>query len=394
MAQQKGCLSSHRLLSSDRSANSSDFNLNRSLQRVAGLKQAYRSRFMKWFKTRSNHYPTQEQRLLLHAALFQGEEAVNRWQQWRDAVDIETLDSESYHLLPLLCQNLVAHQVEDTHMARLKGVYRRHWYANQLLLKQAKSVITSLRENQIEAIVLQDAALATTYYQDFADRPMYSLEFLIHPDEVVSTIQILQSLGWTLSSTEPLETLITRSVLALTNQAQQQLYLHTHIFWAIPQNYTDEQVWKSRIPGQVSEVPISILDPTDQLLFICLRSKHEGQQHRIHWLVDAFMLLKPSAKIDWGRLVAQAQRYQLVLPLKNLLILLQKVLNVVIPNWVIPNLDLIPISQFELLEHQIFLNHKKLILKANLLRLYYRFVHLKNQAIQLLSIGSLVHRAQ
>ncbi|MFM5969685.1 MAG: hypothetical protein ACKO9X_03730 [Dolichospermum sp.] len=89
------------------------------------------------------------------------------WQDWRDSVDIETLDASSYSLLPQLYQNLLAHGVDDTEMSRLKGIYRRNWYANQLKLKSLKAILSSLKDIGIEGytnnVVNQDQTVSIAY---------------------------------------------------------------------------------------------------------------------------------------------------------------------------------------------------------------------------------------
>jgi hypothetical protein len=77
---------------------------------------------------------------LLQAAILREQPALDAWQKWRQSVDIETLDSESHHLLSTLYPNLVRHGVEDPHISRLKGVYRRTWYVNQLLAQSFAQV--------------------------------------------------------------------------------------------------------------------------------------------------------------------------------------------------------------------------------------------------------------
>jgi hypothetical protein len=47
-------------------------------------------------------WPTKEQLLLLKAALLQEERATKSWQAWNLIADINTVDSASYRMLPLL----------------------------------------------------------------------------------------------------------------------------------------------------------------------------------------------------------------------------------------------------------------------------------------------------
>src|SRR4051794_32864599 len=85
---------------------------------------------------RARRWPTDEQELLLRAALGEGPSAVAAWQAWQARRDLDSVDPDESRLLPLVYQNLADQQADEPELARLRGVYRRTWYANQLTLQR------------------------------------------------------------------------------------------------------------------------------------------------------------------------------------------------------------------------------------------------------------------
>ncbi|MDZ7957764.1 MAG: nucleotidyltransferase family protein [Aulosira sp. DedQUE10] len=294
---------------------------------------------------------TQTEKQLLQATLLQGQAALSAWKQWRSSVDIEVLDSDSYALLPQLYQNLLAHDVKDVHMARLKGIYRRNWYADQLKLKYLKGILSDLNDVGIPAIVLGDAAFCSDRGNESNQvenyRPISSFHLLVHGDRLEKTIQRLQEVNWHTHD------VLTKQFIQLQDDQKQRLYLQGHLFWAIPQDYTDEQVWQNAT-ADWSDVAGWRLSPTDQFLDRCARMFFRQRSRQIYGIADAFLLVRKSGNdLDWMRLITQAQRYQMILPVRNMLTLLHQVLQLSVPSWVLSALLQMPIAQTEWLNYQV-----------------------------------------
>src|SRR5919112_3519361 len=90
-------------------------------------------------EARRRFEPTQEQELLLRAALREGKEALDAWRQWLKTVGIDRLDFNSQRVLPLIYHNLRTHlRTQDAKvpsLGRLKGTYRHTWCKNQIVLR-------------------------------------------------------------------------------------------------------------------------------------------------------------------------------------------------------------------------------------------------------------------
>lgn len=314
------------------------------------------------------------QRSLLQAALLREQPALDAWQRWRNQVDIETLDPESHHLLSLLYPNLVRHQVKDPHMGRLKGVYRRTWYANQLLVQSFKSVLQALQDTQITPLVLGEMALMSTCYADYGHRPVYQFDVMVPCSQTLSTIATLQQRGWSTHAYSPAlggrlwKPLPFWKEMSVQKPSYFHLNLYNDLFQAEPQYYTDQQLWAHAIVTPIGDHSTSVLSPVDQLLHLCLKSNQQLQRP-IYWLADAAMLIKTmSQETDWVRLVTQAQRYEIILPLRYLLTDLQAVLPLPMPSWVLPSLGKMAISYHELLAYKLRSDNQLLLLKAQLVR--------------------------
>ena len=310
---------------------------------------------------------TPAQALLLQAALLKGQAALTAWEQWQSSVDIEILDADSCVLLPQLYQNLLAHGVEHPHMARLKGIYRRTWYGNQLKLKQIKILTSHLKEVGIETLLLGDAALCACQTENY--RLMSNFHLLVHSAELEGAACQLTGLNWQTSGVR------SQQSIHFQNDQEDSLYLQGRLFWAIPQDYTDEQVWQyaTFIEGDLTGWMVS---PTDRLLDGCVRtffksrsaeSSSATRSRSFHGIADALILIQKSGNdLDWMRLITQAQRYQMILPVRNMLTLLQQVLQLSPPSWVLSALYQMPIASWEWQNYQVLAGDRRSFVRSKL----------------------------
>jgi hypothetical protein len=314
---------------------------------------------------------TPDRELLLQATLLEGDAALTAWEQWQSSIDIEVLEPGSYELLPQLYQNLLAHGVEDPQMARLKGIYRRNWYANQLQLKRLNIVLSHLKSVGIEAIVLGAAALCHEHY-----RSISSLQLSIRATEMEAAVRHLTALNWHLVSAAAY------TPVHLQDDRNQSLYLQGHLFWATPQEYTDEQVWQYGIPS--GDNPLGWqLSPTDRFLTECASTFFHRRSPQIYGIADAFLLMQKSGEnLDWMRSIAQAQRYQMILPVRNMLAILERVLHISAPNWVLPALYQMPIARSEWLNYQVLAEDRRSLRRSILAQSLDRFSRLETRLLQ------------
>lgn len=307
--------------------------------------------------------PTQQ--LLLEACLLPGELAVKPWQQWLQQVNIDTLEPSSYYLLSLLYRNLSGQQIQDPELPRLKGVFRRHWTYNQVLLKTTAFLLEQLQAAGVDVIVVGDLVWFTQGYKEEKQRPSLGLDWLV--PEFETSRDILKHQGWNL---------VSEGANGESQTWQQpektRLTLHKHLFFALPQRYTDQQVWENSVITEIAGVRVRRLSLTDQLLVTSRQTMvRQGKSRRrlLIGLVDGFKLLQMAAtELDWIRLVQQAQRYETILPLRTVLGFLQENFAIQMPDWVLPSLFKMPISHYELLTYDLRYEPFPLKIKGVLMR--------------------------
>ncbi|WP_168502458.1 nucleotidyltransferase family protein [Anabaena sp. UHCC 0187] len=311
---------------------------------------------------------------LLQAALLSDKTGLNSWQQWRETVDIENIDTESYRLLPLLYRNLSAQEVIDVHIARLKGVYRRTWVENQVLFQVITPILKSFQDKGIKSLLLKDAALNLHYYCDNGLRMISNLELLIQPSDALIGINLLQNLGWQVTGKVPQEILPFSQAIGFKNSSNQSFILRWHLFADGFAEKAEHDFWKNTIITQLGELSIHILNPTDQLLYICGALKN--QVISSNRLADAAIIINTSEnQIDWKQLIIKAQEYRLVLVLKNMITALQEILNISIPSSILTEIMNLSISRFEDREYQIMTQENNSVLDRLNLR-YYQYARM------------------
>jgi len=300
-------------------------------------------------------WPTWQQELLLRAALLQGKNSIEAWERWKSSVDIEHLDVGSHRLLPHLYRNLQTQDVKDSLMGRFKGMYRRTWYDNQLLFHHVSALLGSFRDAGIETIVLKGAALALLHYKDCGLRPMNDFDVMVRVEQTPAAIVLMKKLGWFPMPRSPEG--LTESYLSIVNShgfvhsAGRECDLHWHLFPECCQVDADDDFWEQSVPFQVHDVATRSLAPTDQLLHVCVHGAEWNPIPPLRWVADAMMIMKTSL-IDWDRLIAQARKRRLILPLRDTLDYLHNRLAATVPPEILQSLHNIPASRLELAEYK------------------------------------------
>lgn len=261
-------------------------------------------------------FPDDEQTLLLRAALWPGDEARGAWRELRARTDLESLDSDSHRVLPMLYRNLVALGVEDPDLPRLKGVYRHYWAANQLHVNDAVIAVRALASAGIATLVLKGVALTTLHYCDTGIRPMEDADVVVPLDRAREALTVLDELGYRRRDERlPLgREMATRHAASLRRPPKGDIDLH---WYALLQSTGDEDFWDASVPVRLGDAVTRMLCPTDQLLHVCV---HGLTGPALRWIPDALAVLRSSEQaIDWSRLVERGIARRLTLPLAEAL---------------------------------------------------------------------------
>jgi uronate dehydrogenase len=268
-------------------------------------------------KMAGNDKFTKDRILLMRAAVQDDPGALESWKQWLEMVDIEKkyLDAISYRLLPIVYQNLASQHAEHPLMTRLKGVYRRAWYENQLSLQQVLPFITQLHAAGIPVMLLDDFCSILRLYDGQGVRRPYSLDILIQPADMPGLLRSLEESNIWPKVHYGKRFLSVETPLEVWPPFNLPLTLAWRIFPAIKTHEQAAAVWQAESQASLGNCPVFTLDLETHFLRCCLRANRAGQEAAFFALIDvARMLGKQADQIDWERVVELARQHHQVLP--------------------------------------------------------------------------------
>lgn len=297
---------------------------------------------------------------LLKACLAPADEIERHWRAWREQADFDSLDDASNRLLPLLYRRLEAAGIADPDMARLRGVYRYHWCRNQLLLAELRRLLPALRELGVEVLLLKGAALIHRYYHDPGIRPMSDLDIMIRPEDMEAVFALLRERGWQPKVQADLDRMRTRRLIHAVDFRRDWngRVLEIDVHWTPLHRSTwpgaEKAFWERSLATSVDGQACRVLDPTDQLLHLCLHGGAWNVMPPFRWVADACHVLRDDAEaIDWERLIEDARRHHGHVMLRATLGYLREEFAAPVPEAVTRRLAATRPTHAERLEHRL-----------------------------------------
>jgi hypothetical protein len=283
------------------------------------------------------HAPAPFERLLLRAALAQGDDCFQAWTLASEiAGHANTLDQASHRLMPLLYRNLEAHGVDDPRMGLLRGIYRYAWFQNQQRFSVAGEMIDRLQSAGIETIVLKGAALSALYYRDLGVRPVWDVDVLVRRADAPRAAEVLHAAGWTAPAGDG------RSLEYMLRFRHAKLYecprgggIDLHWF-PMSEPVPMDDLWGATVPVAVGGVETRALSPTDELLVACAHGLGRSGAP-VRWISDATTVIR-TAEIDWAQLVDRAERWRVSARLELALRVLRDEFGAGVPDHVLGDL--------------------------------------------------------
>lgn len=293
---------------------------------------------------------SESHRLLLQAALWEDERAVQAWLRWQALTDWQNapVDWPSYRLLPAVYKNLKKNSPDTPGMPRLKGLYRRAWYENTRLLHASLPAFQALAGAGIPLLFFKGISLARHYYDDLAARPMGDLDVLVPEDKTHQALQLLLDSSWRVEhpyfSAEGLFYYYHGVNLGLPPAGH--IDLHRRLFADELTPGLDEMTWQAAWPIDLEGLPVLRLCAADELLLACMHGWRWEEFASIRWIVDASYILK-AGPVDWERVLAEASRRRMTLRAGQALAYLQENFGLPIPQDVMKRLQARPAAAFE-----------------------------------------------
>jgi hypothetical protein len=302
-------------------------------------------------------WPSKAQTLLLRAAIGPAQGVRAAFDAWRAMTDIEApVDGGTYRLLPLLYARLSALDIDDPLMGRLKGVYRRAWYENNLLFHRVVPAVAALETAGIKTMLLKGTPIALTYHASHATRPMADLDLMVRTDQADAARHLLAKLGWKATTKHPARELPDLHAQDLRNAEGTEIDLHWHCLREAPGDALDAWFWATAKPFTFEGVKTLQPGATQMLVQTVLHGLRSNLEPSIRWVSDAAALMSQTADpIDWSGIVVLARQHRLACRLSMGLGYLVEQFGQSVPGWVIEQLDAAGISFVERVENIVYL---------------------------------------
>lgn len=292
--------------------------------------------------TVNQRQPTEQQRLLLCAALLAGEEALAAWRAWRLTADLDQLPPGGFALLPMLAYNLQHYGLHDDLLNKCQGIHRRTWTQNQLRLQTVTALLRPMQEAGLTPLLTGDLPLALRYYPAQGLRAINQLHLWTPAAQVAAVQMQLTQAGWQRQQTKQdwLPHLGIANPSYRFRRAGEDLVLQWRRLAAVSPNSRS-----LTINGLVA----TSVNPTDLLLWVCTRGIADFWVYgAVQWVSDALMVLRSStSEINWSRLVEQAAQQAVVLRLSMALQELQEWVDAPVPPSVQQTVAGLSVQPFE-----------------------------------------------
>jgi hypothetical protein len=243
--------------------------------------------------------------------------AVQAWREIRPGLVLDELEPGSFELLPLIYRNLAQCGHNEPELPRLKGIYRKAWVANTLLVERTKMSAEVLTTAGISALFIEGVTLASRFYPELGLRPTAVVDIFVSERHESAALTRLAHAGW--AATKDATSAVT-GVQYLSDGNGHFCRLRSRLsidcvgrpLDASDILLADTDEWHS-----TGGVNVRVPPPTETLFAVIVSNARRDVGPTVQWVVDAKMVLK--AEIDWQRLVALADRAGQILRLRDTL---------------------------------------------------------------------------
>lgn len=236
---------------------------------------------------------TEEERLLIRAAVAPAAEAAAAWESWCEQIELEDITPASFAILPAVAANLERGGRPYPMASRLQGVRRYAWTQNQVTLRDLVSVYHTLRDAGVPAIAHRGLPLAQRYWGDLSAVLCDQVDLLIAPADLDRAATILQGLGWRTAS--PLPAVLIRPVLsahAFEGPGRRRVVLHWRCFPPGCPQPVEQGVIDRGLPVTLGAVEIAVPEPMDGILIVAAREATLEGVERVRWALETVMTLR------------------------------------------------------------------------------------------------------
>lgn len=293
--------------------------------------------------------PTDEQSLLLHAAIDPGASGVASWQAWvrhpQNAADAGRALEE---LGPAIHERLGGERTVPG-LRTLAPAARWAWIQRQQGLRLAAQATRVLRGAEVEVVWLKGVALAALY-PDSAPRPMGDIDLWVRPEQRRRAVEVLQGDGWRWAQPVGREEFRYRHARLLARGPGELLDLHWHALSSCCRPEDDEAFWSGTVTTGAGGIEARVLCPADQIVHAIAHAFFHRPRANTRWVTDAMTAIRGPLPIDWARVARQASGLRLVLSCREGLEYLSSEFHAPVPDDLVARLRHQEVTALERLE--------------------------------------------
>jgi hypothetical protein len=261
---------------------------------------------------RGSFWPSATQRALLEVALGPIEQAEARWQAMQP-LDVTTLETGSFAVLPLLYERLREIELDEPQLPRLFGSYRNVWYRNQLLLDRLAVLLPLLRQRaHVQPLLVGGMSAVLRWYPRLGLRPVPQLDVIVEREAAAAAVEVAGYAGWRPTREAPMFT-------RLRDESGRILLIHSGLPLSVAGPLREEglRLFRNRALelSEVEGAPF-VLDSGDELMFICAFGARTTTPPSCQWLIDVHNLLRSGELPAAEEVLDRACRFHLVAPLR------------------------------------------------------------------------------
>ena len=250
---------------------------------------------------------------LLRAAAGPSVTAADAWRRFHRAFDLDRVDGDSYRLLATVAGNLDATVHPDLpDRARIAGIARRTWFANQRAYANLARAVEGLGERGIEVLVAKGGALAVQAFPGVAHRPFSDIDIYVRPDRRRDATDWFlregyEPSGWIRDLDGRHAVGFVRGglgggdVFDLHALPPDGLRLRRH-----PERSADV-LWEGSVPLVHGPVTTRALGPAEQLVLVLVHGLDVRSESPLRGFADAAWIIRSTGgTLDWARVLAFA----------------------------------------------------------------------------------------
>ncbi len=229
--------------------------------------------------------------------------------------------------------------VDSSYEESLSFAYYYNAARNAVKLHTLGKVVHTLARRGIPVILLKGAALAERVYRNPALRHISDIDLLVPRDQLERSIELLSPLYQTpkrvgtyaganvLLELKPEQPADRNGKLALDlNCYLVESPYYSHICFI-------DWLWRTASPAEIDGAAVNELCPEALVLHLCAHLLMDQKGKRLLWLHDiAEVLTLYREQLNWSSLLGNAQRFDLLLPLRYVLARLESDWHIVMPE--------------------------------------------------------------